>query len=99
MAGTARPGERRAALDALKAERSNQSKAPSHGILVRAKAWMEMKLEQAVERIGGGRIGTDKARPSEKGVERETAAVAARKAAAPVLAAKRGRERDVGVDR
>ena len=60
---------------------------------------MEMKLEQAVERIGGGRIGTDKARPSEKGVERETAAVAARKAAAPVLPAKRGRERDVGLDR
>lgn len=95
-----RSGERRAALDALKAERSNQSKAPSHGILGRAKAWVEMKLEQAVERIGGGRIDADKARPAEKEAGRETAAVAARKAAAPVLpAAKRGRERDVGLER
>ena len=60
---------------------------------------MEMKLEQAVERISGGRGGADKARPAEKRVERETAAVAPRKAAVPVLPAKRGRERDVGLDR
>ena len=94
-----RSGERRAALDALKAERNNQSKATSPGILVRAKAWMEIKLEQAVERIGSGRIGADKARPVEKGMERETAAVAARKSAATVLPTKRGRERDVGLNR
>ncbi len=80
-------------LDTLKAGRSNQSKAPSPGILVRAKAWIEMKLEQAVERIGGGRIGADKARIIERTVDRETA-VAARKAAVPLLPAKRGRERN-----
>ena len=60
---------------------------------------MEMKLEQAVERIGGGRIGADKARPAEKDTARETTAVAPRKAAAPVLPAKRGRERDMGLNR
>ncbi len=60
---------------------------------------MEMKLEQAVERIGGGRVGADKARPAEKTDGPRETAVAARKAAAPVLPAKRGRERDVGLGR
>ena len=93
-----RSGERRAALDALKAERTNQSKAASPGILVRAKAWMEMKLEQAVERIGGGRSHAHKARPAEKTVNREAAAGRARKVVIPPLPARRGRERGMGME-
>ena len=90
-----RSGERRAALDALKAERSNQSKAPAPGILGRAKAWMEMKLEQAVERIGG-RSHAAKARSAEKTVGQETAAGRARKVVTPPLPARR--ERGLGME-
>ena len=91
-----RSGERRAALDTLKAERSNQSKASAPGILVRAKVWMETKLEQAVERIGG-RSHAPKERAAEKTVGQETAA-RARRAAARSLPVQRGRERGMGME-